>query len=228
MEPQFRREIEIQSKLSHPNILELYTYFWDDTKIYLVLEYCTKGELYCELRKQGCFSEEIASSITAQIADALDYCHANDVIHRDLKPENILLDEDVSGNIHVKLADFGWSVHSQSKRNTVCGTKDYLPPEMVLRRKHCNTADNWCVGVLCYELITGKAPFESEKDAETMEKIKLVKYSFPSKVQPDAQSLISKLLVFEPTARLPLGEVVRHPWIRKHAKNIPDQSWKNG
>lgn len=113
----------------HPNILRLYTWFHDDSKIYLALELASEGELYKHLQNSpnGRFPEDRSASYTYQVADALHYCHLNNVIHRDLKPENIML----TVGDQIKLADFGWSAHTHSnKRKTMCGTLDYLPPEM--------------------------------------------------------------------------------------------------
>lgn len=115
--------------LRHPNILRLYTYFHDDKRIYLALELASEGELYrhLQLSPNGRFSEGRSARYTYQVADALHYCHLNNVIHRDLKPENLLL----SVNDQIKLSDFGWSIHTtSSSRRTMCGTLDYLPPEM--------------------------------------------------------------------------------------------------
>lgn len=113
----------------HPNILRLYTWFHDESKIYLALELASEGELYKHLQNapNGRFPENRAARYTYQVADALNYCHLSNVIHRDLKPENILL---TCGD-QLKLADFGWSAHTPSnQRKTMCGTLDYLPPEM--------------------------------------------------------------------------------------------------
>lgn len=112
VERQVLREIEIQSRLKHPNILRLYTWFHDERRIYLSLEICSQGELYKHLKNSpnGRFEEPRAAKYTYQVADALHYCHLNNVIHRDLKPENILLTHDDN----VKLADFGWSAHTPS------------------------------------------------------------------------------------------------------------------
>lgn len=121
--------IVILLSFSHPNILRLYTYFYDDKRIYLALELASEGELYRHLQSapNGCFPENRSARYTYQVANALHYCHLNNVIHRDLKPENLLL----SVNDQVKLSDFGWSVHTSSTaRRTLCGTLDYLPPEM--------------------------------------------------------------------------------------------------
>ena len=227
MENQFRREIEIQSKLRHPNILELYSFFFDKERIYLVLEYCTGGELYKALLKRGYFQVPDVCTIIGQISDALDYCHANNVIHRDLKPENILLDDHPNGKgYEAKLADFGWSVHSQSVRSTMCGTKDYLAPELLRKKQYDSSVDNWCVGVLCYELLSGNTPFHADREAETAYNIERVKYTFPSYFQQGAKVLIDGLLQLVPSERIGLDEVVKDVWIQTNGQNLPDQSWK--
>ncbi|KAK2549987.1 Aurora kinase A-A [Acropora cervicornis] len=133
VEHQLRREIEIQSHLRHPHILRLFGYFYDSTRVYLILEFAPKGELYKELTKQQRFDEKKSSNYIRQLAQALKYCHAKKVIHRDIKPENLLLG--IKGDL--KIADFGWSVHApSSRRTTICGTLDYLPPEMIEGREH--------------------------------------------------------------------------------------------
>lgn len=128
VEHQLRREIEIQSHLRHPNILRLYGYFYDQNRVYLILEYAKGGELYKELQRLGCFNQRRAATYIFCLAEALKYCHSKHVIHRDIKPENLLL----GLNGELKIADFGWSVHApHSRRTTMCGTLDYLPPEMI-------------------------------------------------------------------------------------------------
>ena len=114
VERQILREIEIQTRLKHPNILRMFTWFHDESRIYLVLEIASQGELYRHLTDSpgGRFQEPRAAKYTYQVADALHYCHLNNVIHRDLKPENILLTSDDN----IKLADFGWSAHSMSNK----------------------------------------------------------------------------------------------------------------
>lgn len=131
----------------------------------------------------------------AQLADALRYCHSKSVIHRDIKPENLLL----GTNGEIKIADFGWSVHApSSRRDTLCGTLDYLPPEMVSGKTHDHTVDFWSVGVLCYECLVGKPPFYATTNDETYVNIKRLRYTFPSFVSEGAKDLISKVTISNP------------------------------
>uniref|UniRef100_A0A915BKY6 Aurora kinase n=6 Tax=Parascaris univalens TaxID=6257 RepID=A0A915BKY6_PARUN len=213
VEHQLRREIEIQGHLRHPHILRLYNYFDDEKRIYLILEYAERGELYKELQKYQRFEEERAAKLMFQMADALQYCHEKKVIHRDIKPENLLLG--LQGEL--KIADFGWSVHApSSRRATMCGTLDYLPPEMIQGQDHDEKVDLWSLGVLCYEFLVGRPPFESKTSSETYKLILKVRYDFPPHISLDARDLISKLLRRRPEERLSLKGVMQHPWIRKY------------
>ncbi|XP_029186576.2 aurora kinase C-like isoform X1 [Acropora millepora] len=226
VEHQLRREIEIQSHLRHPHILRLFGYFYDSTRVYLILEFAPKGELYKELTKQQRFDEKKSSNYIRQLAQALKYCHAKKVIHRDIKPENLLLG--IKGDL--KIADFGWSVHApSSRRTTICGTLDYLPPEMIEGREHDEKVDLWSLGVLCYEFLVGKPPFEAEGHHATYNRISRVDLKFPDYVSAGARDLISKLLIHDPHKRLPLNGVLAHPWIRNNTQTVnfhpplPDQ-----
>nr|XP_014333426.1 PREDICTED: aurora kinase B isoform X2 [Bos mutus] len=201
----------------HPNILRLYNYFYDRRRIYLILEYAPRGELYKELQKSRTFDEQRTATIMEELADALTYCHAKKVIHRDIKPENLLLG--LRGEL--KIADFGWSVHAPSlRRKTMCGTLDYLPPEMIEGRTHNEKVDLWCIGVLCYELLVGNPPFESASHNETYRRIVKVDLKFPPSVPLGAQDLIYKLLKHNPSERLPLAQVSAHPWVRTHSRRV--------
>ncbi|BBN18798.1 aurora kinase, other [Marchantia polymorpha subsp. ruderalis] len=211
VEHQLRREIEIQSHLRHPNILRLYGYFYDQARVYLILEYAAKGELYKELQRCRVFTERRAAAYIASLAHALIYCHEKHVIHRDIKPENLLVG--IKGEL--KIADFGWSVHTCNRRKTLCGTLDYLPPEMVEGKEHDTGVDVWSLGILCFEFLYGFPPFEAAKHSETYKRIIRVDLKFPQKpvVSAAAKDLICKLLVKNSTLRLPLKQVLSHPWI---------------
>ncbi|KAI6469485.1 Serine/threonine-protein kinase ark1 [Pyricularia oryzae] len=219
VERQVQREIEIQSNLRHPNILKMYGHFHDSKRIFIILEFAGKGELYKHLRKETRFPEWRAAQCIAQMASALRYLHRKHVMHRDIKPENIL----VGFYGEIKISDFGWSVHAPSdRRTTFCGTLDYLPPEMIKPRtadkSYDHRVDLWALGVLTYELLVGEAPFE-DTPAMTHKKITRRDMKVPSFVSREASDLILKLLVVDPNKRLPLDKVLDHPWIVKHCRN---------
>ena len=128
------------------------------------------------------------------LARALMYCHSKHVIHRDIKPENLLLG--MKGEL--KIADFGWSVHApNSRRKTLCGTLDYLPPEMVQGLDHDSAVDVWSLGVLCYEFLFGQPPFEAEGHSNTYKRILRVDLKFPADipVSSGARDLIRKVIL---------------------------------
>lgn len=215
-----QREIEIQSHLHHPNIVRLYGYFWDVNKVYLMLEYAPGGELYKLLQKKGRFTNPEAATYVYELADALEHCHKVGVIHRDIKPENVLIG--YFGEL--KIADFGWSVRrGQSQRRTQCGTPDYLAPEMILKKPHDHTVDIWCVGVFMYELLSGGPPFDGEDIREVYTRIAKTEYKCPSFFLPEAAELISHCLVYDNKQRMPLIEIMEHPWVKSHKqkRNTP-------
>ncbi|CAJ0754558.1 14436_t:CDS:2 [Entrophospora sp. SA101] len=198
-----RREIEIQSNLRHPNILRLYGHFYDETHVFLILEYAAEGELYKHLEKCTKFTEKQASRYIAQVASALVYLHQKHIIHHDIKPENLLLDF----NDELKIANFGLSVHTP-----ICGTSYYHSPKMI----ECSKIDLWSLGILCYELLSGTAPFAEKDCSATYERIRRVDFKMPQHFSENAKHLIRSLLQKDPDKRLPLEEVLKHPWILKH------------
>jgi len=187
-----RREIEVHSNLKHPGIISFYGWFHDRRRIFLLIEYASGGELYKTLRKEGRFSERRAAKYAAQVAESLRYLHSKNVMHRDLKPENIL----IGMHGEMKLADFGYSVHAPSnRRETLCGTLDYLPPEMLRpgRPTYNRAVDQWTLGVLTYEFLTGEAPFE---DSPIMTKRRIVKGDMkplPSTISAEAKDFINSV-----------------------------------
>jgi aurora kinase len=196
VEKQVRREIEIQSNLRHPNVLRLYGHFHDSKRVFLILEFAGKGELYKHLRKEHRFPEWKAAQYIAQMAAALKYLHSKHVMHRDIKPENILVG--VHGEI--KISDFGWSVHApNNRRQTMCGTLDYLPPEMLKPGSSDNfyneKVDLWSLGVLTYEFLVGEAPFE-DTPIMTQRRIARGDMTVPSFVSAEAKDLIQRVSQF--------------------------------
>jgi aurora kinase len=225
VEKQVRREIEIQSHLAHPNILRLYGHFHDSKRIFLILEFAGQGELYKHLQREEQFAEWKASQYIAQMAAALKYLHKKHVMHRDIKPENILV------GIHgeIKISDFGWSVHApNNRRQTMCGTLDYLPPEMLRGDKsYSEKVDLWSLGVLTYEFLVGRAPFE-DTGMMTQRRIMRVEYTIPNFVSPEAKDLIKRVSSsYFPKEMIPLTMIlVTRPGRREahHARGSPNPS----
>ncbi|KAI1200943.1 serine/threonine-protein kinase [Nemania serpens] len=213
-----RREIEVHSNLRHPGVLGFYGWFHDAHRIFLILEYAAGGELYKTLQREGRFSERRAAKFVAQVALSLMYLHGKNVMHRDMKPENILL------GLHgeLKLADFGYSVHAPSnRRDTLCGTLDYLPPEMIGTRNpnYTNAVDQWTLGVLTYEFLAGVAPFEEDTAGKTHLRIRKGDMKpLPAFISSEAKAFVNSLLVLDPSKRLPLKDVLDHPWIVKNSQ----------
>lgn len=207
---QVEREIQVQRTLKHENVLRLYRHFEDAESVYLLLEYCAKGELYQLLRtRRGRrFPEDVAQHYFVQTARGLQYLHSQNVVHRDLKPENLLVnDEDI-----LKIADFGWCAVSDKIRTTFCGTLDYLAPEMVQGHGHNHTLDLWSLGVLLYEMVVGRPPFQSTDHAQLIAKILDPDLKYPAFVSPAVVNLVNLLLQKDPQERLPLDQALRHPF----------------
>lgn len=205
------REIEIQRHLQHTGVLRLFGFFWDATYIYMILEHASGGDLEQKLKQVpgGCLEEVGAASLARQIASAVAYCHQLHVIHRDLKPQNILF----SGQM-AKLADFGWAVHASpaEARRTLCGTLDYLSPEMVQNCGHSFEVDAWGVGVLTYESLLGKPPFSAPTHDETCRLILAAALELPHSLSDAARHFLVQLLQRAPANRMQLGEATAHPW----------------
>ncbi|KAH9362881.1 hypothetical protein HPB48_015156 [Haemaphysalis longicornis] len=217
---QLRREIELQYHLRHPNILRLYGYFHDDKRIYLILEYAAGGDTFGALCEAQVFDDERSARYVYQVCKALQYCHSKKVIHRDIKPENVLL----SSSDQVKLADFGWAVHAPSSRRVgVCGTVDYVPPEMLENRAHDEKADIWALGVLTYEFLVGIPTFKSSSPDATYKKIRNMDIWFPDNISDGGKDFIYRLLTKEPTRRATIEEVMSHPWITTNVEGDPQE-----
>ncbi|EAL48567.1 serine threonine protein kinase 6 putative [Entamoeba histolytica] len=212
---QIQREVDIQSQLNHPNILKLFGFFEDIKRWFLVLEYCKNGELSRLLQQAGRFDERTAARYVKPIAEAIAYCHSINCIHRDLKPENIMIDH----NNQVKLADFGLSVQTKTKRKTYCGTLEYLSPELVEGKSYEYSIDDWAIGVLTFELCTGSVPFYSSNKEYTVKKICHSDYNFPIYLSEDCKDFIRSFLVIDPNKRLKAVDCLNHPWIIKNTTN---------
>lgn len=208
---QVEREIMVQHNLKHENVLRLFKHFEDEENVFLLLEYCAKGELYQLLRTQKGrkFDEQMSKHFFVQLVRGLKYLHAHQIVHRDLKPENLLITHDDV----LKIADFGWCAATNVLRTTFCGTMDYLAPEMIQGSGHDQTLDIWSVGILLYEMMVGRPPFQSTNHTMLIDRILKIAIFFPPGLPPLVVDLVRRLLKREPSHRLPLDQVLRHPWV---------------
>jgi len=203
------KEIQIHSSLKHPNIVELYDHFCNDEYVFMILEYFPT-DLYEHIQTlpNKKIDETNAAKYLRSIINATIYCHANDVIHRDLKTDNVLLADDGT----VKICDFGYSVKSKKLQTYRSGTADYMCPQMINKESYDNKCDIWCIGILMYEMICGKAPFVERTYLKTFERIRTCDLKIPDYVTPAAKDLLQKILVINPNNRLSLEDMLKHSW----------------
>ncbi|XP_009607535.1 serine/threonine-protein kinase AtPK2/AtPK19 [Nicotiana tabacum] len=212
-----KTERDVLTKIDHPFVVRLRYSFQTKHRLYLVLDFVNGGHLFFQLHRQGLFREDLARIYTAEIVSAVSHLHSNGIMHRDLKPENILLDADG----HVLLTDFGLAKQfdENTRSNSLCGTIEYMAPEIVLGKGHDKAADWWSVGVLLYEMLTGKPPFVGGNRQKVQQKIIKDKIKLAAFLSSDAHSLLKGLLHKEASKRLGSGlrgcdEIKSHKWFR--------------
>ncbi|XP_049396934.1 CBL-interacting serine/threonine-protein kinase 7-like [Solanum stenotomum] len=216
MEPRIIREISAMSRLNHPNIIKLNEVMATKSKIYLVMEIASGGDLHAKLIRHGRFSDSTARFYFHQLVSALHYCHQNGVTHRDIKPQNILLDQ----NNNLKISDFGLSALPEQLKNgllhTACGTPGYTAPEVAYRKGYNGEkADSWSCGVILFAFLSGYHPFDSANLSNMCRAIHRRDLRFPNWVSKSARSVINKLLDPNPSTRLSIEQLMKLSWFKK-------------
>ncbi|CAN0900725.1 Serine/threonine-protein kinase AtPK2/AtPK19 [Linum grandiflorum] len=240
-----RAERDILTKVVHPFIVQLRYSFQTKTKLYLILDFINGGHLFFHLYRQRIFrysnistlssslnycahicimcssmsmsSEDQARLYAAEIVSAVSHLHDCGIVHRDLKPENILLDVDG----HVMLTDFGLAkeIDESSRSNSMCGTTEYMAPEILLAKGHNKDADWWSVGILLYEMLGGQPPYTHQNRKKLQEKIIKEKIKLPPLISSEGHSLLKGLLQKDPSKRLGNGpgggdDIKHHKWFK--------------
>lgn len=224
---QLEREIDIISKLQHPNIVRLLEVLREEDNIYLILEFVGGGELFDYIMGRGRINEKMGRKFFRQMVSAVGHCHQNGICHRDIKPENLILDEE--GN--VKINDFGLSnfYTPGSLLSSFCGSPIYAAPEIMAEKKyHGPSADVWSLGIVLYAMVVGQLPWRMDERGIIRDVNDLVRARFtvpPSAaISRECEDLIRKMVVADPDERLSLEEVASHPWVMKDFARTVDFS----
>ncbi|KAL8158623.1 LOW QUALITY PROTEIN: hypothetical protein V2J09_000160 [Rumex salicifolius] len=210
---QIKREVATMKRIKHPNVVSLFEVLGSKTKIYIVLEFVTGGELFDKIVQEGRMKEEEARRYFQQLINAVDYCHSRGVYHRDLKPENLLLDS--SGNL--KVSDYGLSALSQQVRDdglfhTTCGTPNYVAPERI---RWCNSGP---VVLWGHFIRVGYLPFDDSNLMNLYKKISAAEFICPPWLSFSAKRLITRILDPNPMTRITSSEILEDEWFKKGYK----------
>jgi serum/glucocorticoid-regulated kinase 2 len=197
-----RTERKVLSVVNHPFIMKLHYAFQSHDKLYLVLDYCPGGELFFHLSRFRRFPERVARFYAAELLLAIGHLHKRGIIYRDLKPENVLLDADG----HVKLGDFGLAKagirHPFEGAISMCGTPEYMAPEVLAQQGHGFCVDYWGLGMLVFEMMTGLPPWYTTDRAKLFRRLKSAPLEVPSYFSVQSASCVSQLLDRDPSRRL--------------------------
>ncbi|KAJ8099323.1 kinase-like domain-containing protein [Lipomyces tetrasporus] len=199
--------------VDHPFLIRIWGTFQDSHSLFMVMDYIEGGELFSLLRRSQRFPNPVAKFYAAQVTLALEYLHSHNIIYRDLKPENILLDR----KGHIRITDFGFAKEVPDVTYTMCGTPDYIAPEVIARKAYNKSVDWWSLGILVFEMLTGYTPFYDQTPMRTYEKVLQCEVRYPNYILPEARDLLSNLVTRDLTRRLGnlangSADVKNHPW----------------
>ncbi|KAF8661468.1 hypothetical protein AX16_001305 [Volvariella volvacea WC 439] len=204
----------------HPFVINLWGTFQDSTNLYMVMDFVPGGELFTLLRRSNRFPDPVAKFYAAEVALALNHLHKMDIIYRDLKPENILLNYDG----HIRIADFGFAKLCENSTWTLCGTPDYLAPEIIAQKRYNKSVDWYALGVLIFEMLAGLPPYHQTEVNPVLLYEKITRgpafIRWPAQFHEYATDIILKLMEGDPSKRYGnlkhgAGDVFAHPWFKE-------------
>jgi serine/threonine protein kinase len=205
------REISLQKNLRHENIIQLYDQLEGRNRIYLILEYASRGNLYEYIKLNPRMTESEAARLFIDICVGVQYLHDNNIMHRDLKPENILLNE----FMQAKICDLGWSAYCKKPRKTMCGTLDYMSPEILEGKDYSFPSDIWSLGILLYELLHGKPPFKNS--TYNLKPMMECQINIDQNLSQGVKNLIKKILIYNPDRRPCIKDILKSRWIQENS-----------
>lgn len=205
------QEIDIHRSIQHDHIVRFYSYFEDSNFIYIILELCTKKSMMELHKRRKVLSEPEIRYYVRQIALACLYLHDKKIIHRDLKLGNIFINDDLK----IKLGDFGLAtrIDDAERKYTLCGTPNYLAPEILLKTGHSYQVDVWSLGCIVYTLAVGTPPFETPDLNDTYKRIKENRYTIPTNLSPPLRDFIESMLKAEPKERPTMTSILNDTYI---------------
>lgn len=201
-------EIAIHRNLQHKHVVGFHGFFEDDNNVYVVLELCRRRSLMELHKRRRAITEPETRYFMNQIVLGVQYMHNIKVIHRDLKLGNLFIDDEMN----IKIGDFGLATREEfegERKRTLCGTPNYIAPEVLSKKGHSFEVDTWSLGCIMYTLLVGKPPFETTSLKETYQKIRSNDYYIPSNVSTPARTLISRLLQKDPAKRPDMTTILK-------------------
>ncbi|KAE8056788.1 hypothetical protein FH972_013527 [Carpinus fangiana] len=214
LKSQVQREIRTMKLLHHPNIVRIHEVLGTKTKIYIVMEYVSGGQVTDKMSYVQKLEEWEARKLFQQLIDAVDYCHNKGVYHRDLKPENLLLDQ--KGNL--KVSDFGLSALRKpgDTLTTACGSPSYVAPELLMNKGYDGApADVWSCGVILFEVLAGYLPFDDSNLMNLYKKISRAEYTYPPWFTEGQKKLLSRIFDPNPQTRMTIPDIIEDKWFQK-------------
>ena len=224
-EERVTREIDMLKRVHHINVIKIFKIEEDEENLYLIMEFCEKGELFNHIVEETKLGEIEAAYFYYQLINGLECIHHNGIVHRDLKPENLLLTE---GYI-LKIIDFGLGNYFEKEKllTTPCGSPCYASPEMVSGQKYNGfMIDIWSTGIILYAMLCGYLPFEDQDNEILFQKILSCEAEFPDDLSYDSIDLMKKIMITDPKKRITIPEIKKHPFYlkgkRKFESKYPD------
>ena len=222
-------EIRILKNLNHEHIVEMKDFLWDDNYIFIIMEYCSGGDLSHFIKSRQRLPEDVCQRFLQQLASALQYMREKNISHFDLKPQNILL-YSRKKNI-LKIADFGLAqpMHEDDVETKIKGSPLYMAPEILIEKKYNPKIDIWSVGVILYECLFGKAPYSSRTFKELIDKIitnKKIEIPINTKISSDCRDFLLKCLDRDVTKRIDFNDFFNHPFVDLEHKPSPENMAK--